>query len=86
MTAIPQPVSARQNSIQVDMVYLGKTYDLGVWDTWEGAGITAENTKHRRGGMGIQVAVGGVVTIEDLTVGRDYDLLRDNPIRCRRIG
>lgn len=81
MTAVGQPVpaSVRQNEITVSVTYNGVTKDLGVWDTWEGANVTSESTKHRRGGMGIQVAVGGVVTIEDLTVSRDYDLARDNP-------
>jgi len=60
------------------VTYKGTTVDLGVFDTWEGANITADNTKHRRGGMGPQVAIGGPVTIEDLTISRDYDLARDN--------
>lgn len=74
----PQTVSVRQNNINVTVTYRGVTKDLGVFDTWEGAGVTAENTKHHRGGMGIQVAVGGTTTIEDLTVTRDYDLIRDH--------
>jgi hypothetical protein len=83
MTAIPVdplPTSARQNEITVDIVYNKKTYSLGVFDTWEGGNVTAESTKHRRGGMGIQIAVAGVPTIEDVTVSRDYDLARDNPM------
>jgi hypothetical protein len=70
--------SVRQNRITVSVTYKGETRDLGVFDTWEGANVTAENTKHRRGGMGAQVAIGGPVTIDDLTVTRDYDLERDN--------
>lgn len=73
-----QTVSARNHEIHVSVTYRGETRDLGVWDTWEGANVTADNTKHRRGGMGPQVAVGGPVTIEDLTVSRDYDLGRDH--------
>jgi hypothetical protein len=30
--------------------------------------------------MGKQIAVAGVPTIEDLTISRDYDLVRDNPM------
>jgi hypothetical protein len=71
--------SERQNQITVSVTYKGVTKNLGVWDTWDGAGVTADNTKHRRGGMGQQVAVGGPATIDDLTIGRDYDLKRDNP-------
>jgi hypothetical protein len=71
--------SVRQNNITVEVTYKGETKSLGTFDTWEGANVTAENTKHRRGAMGEQVAIGGPVTIEDLTVSRDYDLARDNP-------
>jgi len=70
----------RQNNITVEVTYKGELKRLGTFDTWEGANVTAENTKHRRGGMGQQVAIGGPVTIEDLTVSRDYDLTRDNPL------
>src|SRR3954452_21317119 len=70
--------SVRQNKITCTVTYLGTKLDMGIFDTWEGANITADNTKHRRGGMGPQVAIGGPVTIEDLTVSRDYDLARDN--------
>jgi hypothetical protein len=70
--------SARQNRINVTVKYKGDTRDLGVFDTWEGGNVTADNTKHRRGGMGEQVAIGGPVTIEDVTISRDYDLARDN--------
>lgn len=83
MSAIPvdpSPASVRQNEITVDVIFKGVTYELGVFDTWEGGGVTAESTKHRRGGMGIQIAVAGVPTIEDVTIGRDYDLARDNPM------
>lgn len=71
-------VSARNNSITVDVTYRGELRSFGVFDTWEGGNVTAENTKHRRGGMGPQVAIGGPVTIEDVTVSRDYDLSRDH--------
>jgi hypothetical protein len=70
--------SVRQNDITVEITYRGQTKRFGTFDTWEGANVTADNTKHRRGGMGAQVAIGGPVTIEDLTVSRDYDLARDN--------
>lgn len=79
MTAIPSPTSVRQNEIIADVTYGTETRQFGVFDTWEGGNVTAESTKHRRGGMGIQVAIAGTPTIEDITVGRDYDLVRDNP-------
>lgn len=78
MAAARATAGVRNNEIKVDVSYRDETRALGVFDTWEGANVTAENTKHRRGGMGPQVAIGGPVTIEDLTVSRDYDLTRDN--------
>lgn len=71
--------SVRQNEITVDVTYRGELRKFGIFDTWEGGNVTADNTKHRRGGMGKQVAIGGPVTIEDVTISRDYDLTRDNP-------
>ena len=70
--------SARHNEVRVSVRYRTETRDLGIFDTWEGGNVTADNTKHRRGGMGPQVAVGGPKTIEDVTVGRDYDVARDH--------
>jgi hypothetical protein len=70
-------LSARNNEIRVTVDYRGDKRDLGVFDTWEGGNVTAENTKHRRGGMGPQVAIGGPVTIEDVTISRDFDIARD---------
>jgi hypothetical protein len=75
---MPGTVSARNHEITVSVSHATETRDLGVFDTWEGANVTAENTKHRRGGMGPQIAVGGPVTVEDLTISRDYDLSRDH--------
>jgi len=77
--ASQQTASVRQNNITVDVIYRDETKSLGTFDTWEGGNVTAENTKHRRGAMGAQVAIGGPVTIEDVTISRDYDLSRDNP-------
>jgi len=78
MAALKATAGVRNNEIKVDVSYRDETRALGVFDTWEGANVTAENTKHRRGGMGPQVAIGGPVTIEDLTISRDYDLTRDH--------
>ena len=75
---MPGTVSARNNRITASVTFNGETRNLGIFDTWEGGNVTADNTKHRRGGMGPQVAVGGPVTIEDVTVSRDYDLERDH--------
>lgn len=70
--------SARHTEIRVSVRYRNETRDLGIFDTWEGGNVTADNNKHRRGGMGPQVAVGGPKTIEDVTCTRDYDVARDH--------
>lgn len=82
MAAVGLPIkntsSSRQSKVTVSVTYRGETRDLGIFDTWSGAGVTADNTKHRRGAMGKQVAVAAPSTIDDLTVTRDYDLERDH--------
>jgi hypothetical protein len=70
--------SARHFAVTASVTYRGETRDLGVFDTWEGGGVTADNTKHRRGAMGPQIAIGGPKTVEDVTITRDYDPPRDH--------
>lgn len=70
--------SLRSWEVKVSVTYRGETRDLGVFDTWSGGDVTADNTKHRRGGMGPQVAIGGPSTVEDVTITRDYDPPRDH--------
>jgi hypothetical protein len=80
MTAIDTvtgTAGSRQSAVTVTVKWRGETKSLGIFDTMEGGGATAENTKHRRGNMGKQVAIGGPSTIEDVTVSRDLDLARD---------
>lgn len=71
-------VSARGFEVKASVTFRGEVRDLGTFDTWEGGDITADNTKHRRGGMGPQVAVPGPATVEDVTITRDYDPPRDH--------
>ncbi len=54
--------------------------NLGVWENRTGGGGDSEETKHREGGMGIYVSLGGPQTIDNVTVARRYDLVRDSPI------
>jgi hypothetical protein len=76
---MPATASSRSTEIRVSVRYRDDVRDLGIFDTWEGGNVSADNTKHRRGGMGPQVAVGGPKTIEDITITRDYDVIRDHP-------
>jgi hypothetical protein len=71
-------VSQRGFDVKVSVTFKGETRDLGTWDTWSGGNVTADNTKHRRGGMGVQIAIPGPATVEDITVTRDYDPPRDH--------
>lgn len=72
------PTSARHWAISASVTYRGETRDFGIFDTWSGGNATSDNTKHRRGAMGSQVTVGGPKTIEDVTITRDYDQVRDH--------
>lgn len=70
--------SARSFDVKASVTFRGETRDLGTFDTWEGGNVTADNNKHRRGGMGVQIAVPAPSTLEDVTVTRDYDPARDH--------
>jgi len=69
---------ARDYSVTASVTYRGETRDFGVFDTWEGGNVTSDNTKHRRGALGIQISIGGPKSIDDITITRDYDLARDH--------
>lgn len=56
---------------------------LGVWDKLTGGDVDSNEVKYGGGGMKTQVALGGRVTVSDLTVSRIYDLDRDAPIIAR---
>jgi hypothetical protein len=64
--------------VTVSVAFRDDTRNLGVFDNLEGGGATAEGTKHRRGGLGKSRAYGGLPSVNDLTVSRDYDLARDH--------
>jgi len=54
---------------------------LGVWDTLSGGEVEAEDTKHRPGGMGAQVSLGGPSMTNNITMTRllgqsDWDFMR----------
>jgi hypothetical protein len=55
---------------------------MGVWDTMDGGDVESEETKYRPGGMAPQVALGGVTTVNNVTLGRlltsdDWPFMRD---------
>lgn len=46
---------------------------MGVWDTFGGGDIDAEETKYRPGGMRPQVSLGGSTTVNNVTLSRLLD-------------
>lgn len=68
-----------QERVTFTVVGLGLALNLGVFDTFNGGAKKGETTKHRPGGMGKQVSLGGASTRDDFTTSRLYDLERDHP-------
>src|SRR5215831_20210442 len=50
----------------------------GTWDVSTGGDVDTTELQYRPGGMGAQISLGGVVTVNALTVGRLYVLERDH--------
>lgn len=63
-------------SVHIDFPGLG---DLGVWENRTGGAGDSDSTKHREGGMGAIVSLGGPQTLDNVTVARRYDIPRDHP-------
>lgn len=72
-----------QERVTITIVGLGQTLNLGVFDSFNGGAKKGETTKHRPGGMGKQISLGGASTRDDFTTGRLYDLERDHPYMKR---
>lgn len=63
------------NTVTIDGV------PLGVWDTLSGGEVEAEDTKHRPGGMGEQISLGGPTITNNVSLARmlsstDWDYMR----------
>lgn len=54
--------------------------NTGTWDTHEGGAVVAEDLKYSPGGMAPQVSLGGRPTLENITLARLYDLVRDHNV------
>lgn len=67
-----------QGSVQIHIDFPGLG-DLGVWENRTGGDGDSDSIKHREGGMGPILALGGTQTLDNLTVARRYDLTRDHP-------
>lgn len=57
-----------------------ETKALGTFDTFDGGEITSDGTVFNPGGMQQQLALGGRRNVENVTIGRLYDLIRDHRI------
>lgn len=57
-----------------------QTRDLGTFDTFSGGEVDSEETKFHPGGLAEQISLGGRRNVNNVTVGRLYDLVRDHPI------
>lgn len=71
----------RQNQLLTVVFVDGE--DLGAFATKSGGESTAENTKIRPAAMAAEIALGGLSTIGDLTIGRHYQPFRDDPLLAR---
>jgi hypothetical protein len=75
-----------QYNVTVSVSYGGTTRDLGTFDSFSGGAVDSDETKYWPGGLGQQISLGGRRTVDNVTVGRLYDLSRDHPIMGWLIG
>ena len=66
----------RESQERVTAVIDGE--DWGVFDGFSGGEADSEDSKHRPGGMGDEISLGGQKTIGNVTISRLYDLERDH--------
>ena len=62
---------------------------LGVFDSFSGGGVDSEELKYRPGGMAEEISLGGQRMVENVTIARLYDLVRDHaqvPQLIARVG
>jgi hypothetical protein len=68
-----------QERVQVSIANRDGVFeDWGIFDTWAGGEADSNETRHRGGGMAPERALGGQLTIGQVTVTRLYDLERDH--------
>lgn len=71
------PAPTTQKTFRVSLTIDGE--DFGVWDTKTGGKLGANVLTYLPGGMAPQVSLpGGTPTIDTVTLGRLYDLVRDH--------
>lgn len=55
----------------------GEVRNLGEWDKFEGGGVDSEETVYTAS-RGRRVSLGGTVSVENVTLSRNYELARDH--------
>jgi hypothetical protein len=75
---MPNTAPTREDTWLVSLSIDGR--DLEVWDTLDGGEIDSDESKYRPGGMSAEISLGGTRTIGNITLGRNYDYLRDHPM------
>jgi hypothetical protein len=81
---MPNTAPTREDTWLVSLSIDGR--DLEVWDTLDGGEIDSEESKYRPGGMAAEISLGGTRTVGNITLGRNYDFLRDHPLLPWLIG
>lgn len=67
-----------QYNVTVSISYGGTSKDLGTFDSLSGGEVDSEETKFWPGGLSQQLSLGGRRSVNNVTVGRLYDLARDH--------
>jgi hypothetical protein len=75
---MPTTAPTREDTWLISLSIDGR--DLEVWDRWSGGEIDSDDSKYRPGGLAAEISLGGTRTVGNITLGRDYDYLRDHPL------
>jgi hypothetical protein len=70
LTSRNHKITLTVNSIQIP----------GDWKTFSGGGLSTESTFNNPGGMAEQEALGGIPTRENVSIGREYNWVRDDSL------
>jgi hypothetical protein len=61
-------------------VWIDQIGDLGWFDTFTGGGVDSDEVKYHPGAMAQTISLGGTSEVDNVVVGRLYELRRDHPI------
>lgn len=69
-----------QYNVTVSLELNGDKMTLGTFDKLTGGEVDSEETRYRPGAMGVEISLGGFVTVGNVTVERLFSQARDLPI------